>query len=250
MATYRVVTMEIQVSFSLAAAATGPSAHHDIAVPGVRLRARDGTVCREADRPVPAAAHQPATAPDQLGRNAARDGIFAGQNQSGLTNYQVSNRLGPGVIPQEIELTTQHLPPNRNVFPAALDWLIQNDSTARLFNCDKSAAIACSSAATMNQIHGANSPANESPSGAPSTGGGLHRGRKRSNAGSDSRSASTPSSVGNSLDEEEDAFEAGDDNDKAANVSDPFTVCNVVLLCDRFLFNERPDGGGCRSFHR
>uniref|UniRef100_A0A1I8JV40 UBA domain-containing protein n=1 Tax=Anopheles melas TaxID=34690 RepID=A0A1I8JV40_9DIPT len=131
-----------------------------------------------------------------------------------------------------LDKINQALQITKNVFPAALDWLIQNDSTARLFNCDKSAAIACSSAGTMNQIQGAGSPANESPSGVPPTGSGLHRGRKRSNAGSDSRSASTPSSVGNSLDEEEEAFEAGDDNEEAANVSDPFTIKreNVAAL--------------------
>uniref|UniRef100_A0A182K0L9 UBA domain-containing protein n=1 Tax=Anopheles christyi TaxID=43041 RepID=A0A182K0L9_9DIPT len=125
-----------------------------------------------------------------------------------------------------LDKINQALQITKNVFPAALDWLIQNDSTARLFNCDKSAAIACTSAATMNQIHGANSPANESPSGGPPTVSGLHRGRKKSNAGSDSRSASTPSSVGNSVDEEE--FEEG------SNERDPFTMKreNVAALLE------------------
>uniref|UniRef100_A0A182P737 UBA domain-containing protein n=1 Tax=Anopheles epiroticus TaxID=199890 RepID=A0A182P737_9DIPT len=137
-----------------------------------------------------------------------------------------------------LDKINQALQITKNVFPAALDWLIQNDSNARLFNCDKSVAIACSSSATMNQIQGANSPAAESPSGAggpSSTANVLHRGRQKSNAGSESRSASTPSSVGNSVDEEDDELEDGNERDEeAVKVQDPFTIKreNVAALLE------------------
>uniref|UniRef100_A0A182QUM5 UBA domain-containing protein n=1 Tax=Anopheles farauti TaxID=69004 RepID=A0A182QUM5_9DIPT len=89
----------------------------------------------------------------------------------------------------------------KNVFPAALDWLIQNDSTAKLFNCDKNAPGA-SSSATTNQRSSAGgvstTPGDESP-------GGSSAGRDKSNADSNDshRSGSTLSSRGNSIDEED-----------------------------------------------
>ncbi|XP_052902064.1 ubiquitin-associated domain-containing protein 1 [Anopheles moucheti] len=107
-----------------------------------------------------------------------------------------------------LDKINQALQITKNVFPAALDWLIQNDSTSRFFNCDKTASIASTSAMTNQIPADANAAANESTidTDYPPTSiavVALHRGRKKSNIDSDSRSASTPSSVGNSIDEEE-----------------------------------------------
>uniref|UniRef100_A0A1Y9IVL1 UBA domain-containing protein n=1 Tax=Anopheles minimus TaxID=112268 RepID=A0A1Y9IVL1_9DIPT len=99
-----------------------------------------------------------------------------------------------------LDKINQALQITKNVFPAALDWLIQNDSTSRFFNCDKNASSA-STSTMAHQILDANATAaSESPC---ESGLALHRGRKKSNVESDSRSASTPSSTGNSIDEEE-----------------------------------------------
>uniref|UniRef100_A0A182S956 UBA domain-containing protein n=1 Tax=Anopheles maculatus TaxID=74869 RepID=A0A182S956_9DIPT len=86
-----------------------------------------------------------------------------------------------------LDKINQALQITKNVFPSALDWLIQNDSTSMFFNCDKNAAsCASSSSATMNQIQdaGAANPTGESPAtesglspvGVPIIG----RGRKKS----------------------------------------------------------------------
>uniref|UniRef100_A0A182NFH0 UBA domain-containing protein n=1 Tax=Anopheles dirus TaxID=7168 RepID=A0A182NFH0_9DIPT len=118
----------------------------------------------------------------------------------------------------------QALQITKNVFPAALDWLIQNDSTAKLFNCDKNAPGASSSATTNQQSNagGASTVEDESP--------GSSVGRKNSNAdSSDShQSGSTASSRGNSIDEE-------DIEDRGSpKQADPFAVKheNVAALLE------------------
>ncbi|XP_049285823.1 ubiquitin-associated domain-containing protein 1 isoform X1 [Anopheles funestus] len=128
-----------------------------------------------------------------------------------------------------LDKINQALQITKNVFPAALDWLIQNDSTSRFFNCDKTASNASTSAVT-NQIQDAIAAGNESPNDCSITAapiaGILHRGRKKSNVeSSDSRSASTPSSAGHSMDEED-----CDDGEHA----DPFTIKreNIAALLE------------------
>uniref|UniRef100_A0A182XX00 UBA domain-containing protein n=1 Tax=Anopheles stephensi TaxID=30069 RepID=A0A182XX00_ANOST len=125
-----------------------------------------------------------------------------------------------------LDKINQALQITKNVFPAALDWLIQNDSTSMFFNCDKNATCA-SSSATTNQIQDAttNPTGYESPMDgglSPITG----RGRKRSTVEWESRSTSTPSSsAGNSIEEEE------CDGEEQA---DPFTIKreNVAALLE------------------
>ncbi|XP_035903954.1 ubiquitin-associated domain-containing protein 1 [Anopheles stephensi] len=125
-----------------------------------------------------------------------------------------------------LDKINQALQITKNVFPAALDWLIQNDSTSMFFNCDKNATCA-SSSATTNQIQDAttNLTGYESPMDgglSPITG----RGRKRSTVEWESRSTSTPSSsAGNSIEEEE------CDGEEQA---DPFTIKreNVAALLE------------------
>ncbi|XP_050069301.1 ubiquitin-associated domain-containing protein 1 [Anopheles maculipalpis] len=125
-----------------------------------------------------------------------------------------------------LEKINQALQIKKNVFPEALDWLIQNDSTSMFYNCDKN-ALCASSSATTNQIQdaatsgtGYESPTNSglSPTGASIVG----RGRKKSNVECDSRSTSTPSSAGNSIDEDEEQS------------ADPFTMkCeNIAALLE------------------
>ncbi|XP_053680831.1 ubiquitin-associated domain-containing protein 1 [Anopheles nili] len=103
-----------------------------------------------------------------------------------------------------LDKINQALHVTKNVFPAALDWLIQNDSTARFFNCDKNTSGA-SASATTNQIQTASPGSNDQPGSSATTAGGtLYSARKKSNNDSDSRSGSSASSFGNSVDGEDD----------------------------------------------
>uniref|UniRef100_A0A182MGH7 UBA domain-containing protein n=1 Tax=Anopheles culicifacies TaxID=139723 RepID=A0A182MGH7_9DIPT len=134
-----------------------------------------------------------------------------------------------------LDKINQALQITKNVFPAAIDWLIQNDSTSRFFNCDKNGSSA-STSATTNQTLDVAAAASESPSesGLTPLASVLHRGRKKSNVESDSRSASTPSSTGNSIDEEEECADGTNEEEECAAVSDPFTIKreNVAALLE------------------
>uniref|UniRef100_A0A182J0H2 UBA domain-containing protein n=1 Tax=Anopheles atroparvus TaxID=41427 RepID=A0A182J0H2_ANOAO len=131
-----------------------------------------------------------------------------------------------------LDKINQALQITKNVFPAALDWLIQNDSTAKLFNCDKSASgattVAASSSATTNQLKPT------AVTGDPSDNGTNHptlsqRGRMKSDTDNDTKSSSTPSSSGHSVDEPEPATsengeESEGDNGSQPKAKDPFTI--------------------------
>ncbi|XP_050087446.1 ubiquitin-associated domain-containing protein 1 isoform X2 [Anopheles aquasalis] len=99
-----------------------------------------------------------------------------------------------------LDKINQALQITKNVFPAAIDWLIQHDSTAKLFNCDRSASPGASLSATASTT-----PNN------PNT----NNRRKVSDADNDSGSLSTPSSTRESIDEieeEKDPFTRKQEN--------------------------------------
>ncbi|XP_035779604.1 ubiquitin-associated domain-containing protein 1-like isoform X2 [Anopheles albimanus] len=99
-----------------------------------------------------------------------------------------------------LDKINQALQITKNVFPAAIDWLIQHDSTAKLFNCDRSASPGSSLSATASTA-----PHN------PNT----NNRRKVSDADNDSGSLSTPSSTRESIDEveeEKDTFTRKQEN--------------------------------------
>ncbi|XP_049532188.1 ubiquitin-associated domain-containing protein 1 isoform X1 [Anopheles darlingi] len=98
-----------------------------------------------------------------------------------------------------LDKINQALQITKNVFPAAIDWLIQHDSTAKLFNCDRSASPGASLFATASTI-----PNNSN----------TNNRRKASDADNDSGSLSTPSSTRESIDEieEKDPFTRKQEN--------------------------------------
>ncbi|XP_058058298.1 ubiquitin-associated domain-containing protein 1 isoform X1 [Anopheles bellator] len=106
-----------------------------------------------------------------------------------------------------LDKINQALQITKNVFPAALDWLIQNDSSAKLFNCDKSASCA-STSTTTNQTH---LPVGTQESGNSNNG-------KNSDTSNESRSLSTSSSIRDSIDEPEERDEDAFDGDSEGEI--------------------------------
>ncbi|XP_058129671.1 ubiquitin-associated domain-containing protein 1 [Anopheles ziemanni] len=142
-----------------------------------------------------------------------------------------------------LDKINQALQITKNVFPAALDWLIQNDSTAKLFNCDKSGsgvnvvvASSSSSCVTTNQMQ-PTTVTNDAGSNPTMS---SQRGRIKSDADiNDTKSFSTPSSSsGQSIDEPEQAgCETGEESEGengSPKTKDPFTIKqdNVAALLE------------------